>query len=83
MRAPSEYKRDIIKITSSDPKKDALDFKNLKLEKYSNNLSILKLINSSNSFLKNNINLFCSSVYPSFREIKVLKSVNKLFFGQK
>ncbi len=68
--------------TSSDPKKGALDFKNPKLKKYSNNLIQLNWINSSNSFLIR-INLFCSSLYHSFWEIKILKSVNKVFFGPK
>ncbi len=63
-------------------KKGALDFKNPKLKKYCNKLIKLNWINSSHSFLIS-INLFCSSMYHSFWEIKILKSVNKLFFGQK
>ncbi len=63
-------------------KKGALDFKNLKRKKYFNNLIKPNWINSNNSFLIN-WNLFCSSKYHSFWEIRILKTVNKLYFGQK
>ncbi len=63
-------------------KKGALDFKNQKLKKYCYNLYKLNWINSSNLF-SFGYNLFCSSKYHSFWEIKILKTVNKLYFVQK
>ena len=63
-------------------KKGALDFKNQKLKKYCYNLYKLNWINSSNLF-PIGYNLFCSSKYHSFWEIKILKTVNKLYFVQK
>ncbi len=63
-------------------KKGAFDFKNLKLKKYFNNLSKLNWINSSNLFLLS-LNLFGSTRYHSNWEIKILKTVNRLYFGQK
>ncbi len=63
-------------------KKGAFNFKNLKLKKYFSNQFKLNWINSSNLFLIR-LKLVCSSKYYSFWEIKVLKIVNKLCFGQK
>jgi hypothetical protein len=63
-------------------KKGALDFKNLKPKKYFCNSNKPNWINSRNLF-PIGYNLFCSSEYHSFWEIKILKTVNKLYFVKK